>query len=246
MNRIDRARNHHNAHLVLMLVLTFSTGVIDAVGFLGFDRVFTGNMTGNVVILGMGIVGADDLPVAGPALALVGFLVGAAIAGRAMRHKGSGSWSVSTTAVFGVVGATVLATAVYVAVVVTFSHVAMIVITTVLGAVMGLQAAAARVIAVKDVTTVVVTSSITGLAADSWFGARNPGGGARRITAVVSLLMGAGLGAATVVVNPSLGLFVAAIVILAVALFGAFPVREPAKATLGTTSVNEIGAERNL
>ncbi|MGW8537924.1 YoaK family protein [Rhodococcus qingshengii] len=220
-----------------MLVLTFSTGVIDAVGFLGFDRVFTGNMTGNVVILGMGLAGVDDLPVAGPALALVGFMVGAAIAGRAMRHKAPGSWAVSTTTVFGTVGATVLATAVYVAVVESFSYVATIVITTVLGTAMGLQAAAARVIAVKDVTTVVVTSSITGLAADSWFGARNPGGGARRIAAVVVLLVGAGVGAASVVRNPGLGLLVAAIVILAVALFGALPVREPATNTPATTSV---------
>ncbi|MET3953187.1 uncharacterized membrane protein YoaK (UPF0700 family) [Rhodococcus sp. OAS809] len=237
MNRIGRARNHHHAHLVLMLVLTFSTGVIDAVGFLGFDRVFTGNMTGNVVILGMGLAGVDDLPVAGPALALVGFMVGAAIAGRAMRHKVPGSWAVSTTTVFGTVGATVLATAVYVAVVESFSYVVTIVITTVLGTAMGLQAAAARVIAVKDVTTVVVTSSITGLAADSWFGARNPGGGARRIAAVVVLLVGAGVGAASVVRNPGLGLLVAAIVILAVALFGAFPVREPATNMPATTSV---------
>src|SRR5690606_2579666 len=49
--------------LPLMLALTFSTGVIDAVGYLGFDRVFSGNMTGNVVLLGMGIAGADGLPV---------------------------------------------------------------------------------------------------------------------------------------------------------------------------------------
>ena len=66
-------------HLVLMLVLTFTTGVVDAVGYLGLDRVFTGNMTGNVVILGMAVVGAEDLPVLGPVLALVGVMAGAAL-----------------------------------------------------------------------------------------------------------------------------------------------------------------------
>ena len=41
-------------HLLLMLALTFSTGIIvDAVGYLGLDRVFTGNMTGNVAVPGM-------------------------------------------------------------------------------------------------------------------------------------------------------------------------------------------------
>ena len=53
-------------HLVLMLALTFTTGIVDAVGYLGLDRVFTANMTGNVVILGMAVVGAEDLPVLGP------------------------------------------------------------------------------------------------------------------------------------------------------------------------------------
>ncbi len=67
----------------LMLALTFSTGIVDAVGYLGLDRVFTGNMTGNVVILGMALVGGDDLPVVGPVIALVAFFVGAMIGGRA-------------------------------------------------------------------------------------------------------------------------------------------------------------------
>jgi uncharacterized membrane protein YoaK (UPF0700 family) len=77
-------------HLAMMLALTFSTGVVDAVGYLGLDRVFTGNMTGNVVILGMAIVGADDLPVLGPVLALAGFLSGAALGGRVLRAAGPG------------------------------------------------------------------------------------------------------------------------------------------------------------
>src|SRR5690606_36157903 len=62
-------RDRDRLHLVLMLALTFSTGIADAVGYLGLDRVFTGNMTGNVVILGMALAGADGLPVAGPLLA---------------------------------------------------------------------------------------------------------------------------------------------------------------------------------
>lgn len=64
-------------HAVLMIALTFTTGINDAVGYLGLDKVFTGNMTGNVVILGMGVAGGDGLPVLGPALALAGFMAGA-------------------------------------------------------------------------------------------------------------------------------------------------------------------------
>ena len=83
---LSRLRAHPAAtHLGLMLALTFSTGVIDAVGYLGLDRVFTGNMTGNVVILGMALVGGTGLPVVGPAVALAAFMAGAAAGGRALR-----------------------------------------------------------------------------------------------------------------------------------------------------------------
>ena len=58
-------RQHHRQRHAL----TFATGMLDAVGYLGLDRVFTGNMTGNVVILAMALTGADGLPVVGPLLA---------------------------------------------------------------------------------------------------------------------------------------------------------------------------------
>ena len=46
-----------------LLVLTFTTGLIDAVSYLALGRVFTANMTGNVVLLGFGIAGIGGLPV---------------------------------------------------------------------------------------------------------------------------------------------------------------------------------------
>src|SRR6478736_976552 len=95
-------------NLTLMLVLTFSTGIIDAVGYLGLDRVFTGNMTGNVVILGMALIGADNLPVVGPTIALACFMGGAVVAGRARRPEAAG-WSRRTTVLLTAVGVTMAA-----------------------------------------------------------------------------------------------------------------------------------------
>ena len=60
-------------------------------------------MTGNVVILGMALAGADDLPVLGPTLALVGFLAGAAIGGRVLRSAPAG-WSHRTSGTFAATG----------------------------------------------------------------------------------------------------------------------------------------------
>lgn len=204
-----------------MLALTFSTGVIDAVGYLGLDRVFTGNMTGNVVILGMALVGADGLPVVGPVLALGGFMAGAALGGRVLRNAAPG-WTPRTTGLLSLVAATVLALTVVV--VLDDENPAKpvaLTVTALLGAAMGVQAATARWIAVKDVTTVVVTSTITGLAADSVLGASRPGHTSRRFWAVVLILAGAAAGAALLQWHLGAGMALAAVICLAVAIIGA-------------------------
>jgi uncharacterized membrane protein YoaK (UPF0700 family) len=208
-------------NLVLMLLLTFGTGIVDAVGYLGLDRVFTGNMTGNVVILGMALVGADGLPVVGPLLALLGFMAGAAAGGRVLKRARPG-WSTATTLLFGVVGLIMLA---LVGVLLVAEqdppHAVALAVTTLVGGVMGVQAATARFLAVKDVTTVVVTSTLTGLAADSVLGSGRGGGSGRRAAAVALILAGAGVGAALVAWHVAAGLLLAAVVVLTVTSVGA-------------------------
>ncbi len=200
-------------HLWLMLVLTFTTGINDAVGYLGLDKVFTGNMTGNVVILGMALVGAEGLPVLGPALALVGFMVGAAIGGRTLRWA-TVAWTGAITVLFAAVAVVMLALAgVLFAVGDEPSSGVMITVTTLAALAMGIQAAAARHVAVKDVTTVVVTSTITGLAADSVLGSGKRGGNVRRFLAVALILLGAAAGAALLELHLAAGLLAAGLVI---------------------------------
>lgn len=213
-------RHPAGTHLGLMLALTFSTGIIDAVGFLGLDRVFTGNMTGNIVILGMAVTGADDLPVVGPILALVGFMAGAAVAGRLLRDLAAG-WSTRTTVVFGVVAMVLVAAAVVMIVLADPPEPLLLGVTAALGLAMGAQAGAARHIAVKDVTTVVVTSTITGLAADSVFGARVEEHPWRRRAGAIALIgAGAAVGALALTVHVAFGIALSAVITVAVAVLG--------------------------
>ncbi len=214
-------------HLGLMLALTFSTGVVDAVGYLGLDRVFTANMTGNVVILGMALTGAEDLPVLGPSLALVAFVLGAALVGRALRRAAKG-WTTACTLVIALVGAGLAVLAGVTAALGDAIPVqegetpppAALVVTSTLGLLMGAQAAAARRLAVKDVTTVVVTSTLTGLAADSRLAGGTGEGWRRRLGAVVLILAGAAAGAALLRWHVGAGLAVAALITLVSALLG--------------------------
>jgi uncharacterized membrane protein YoaK (UPF0700 family) len=215
-------RNPDRLHLGLMLALTFSTGIIDAVGYLGLDRVFTGNMTGNVVILGMALTGADGLPIVGPIIALVLFMVGAATSGFTLRGQPAG-WSNRTTGLFATVGVILLAAAVPMLTVPDPVEPLKLAVTGALGLAMGMQAGAARQIGVKDVTTVVVTSTIVGLAFDSVFGARTKGHPwPRRVLAIVLIGAGAAVGALLLHIHIGAGMGSAALITLVAALLGHF------------------------
>ncbi|MBX7443757.1 MULTISPECIES: YoaK family protein [unclassified Arthrobacter] len=208
-------------HLVLMLVLTFSTGVLDAVGYLGLDRVFTANMTGNVVILGMALLGGDNLPILGPIVALAGFMTGAMISGRALRLSSAG-WNRRTTTLLVGVSAVMAVVAILLLIGVNPRHneVLTVAITGTLAVTMGGQAATARHLNVRDVPTVVVTSTITGLAADSRLGAGTHPFWGRRLAAIGLIMAGAAVGAGFVQLHIGLGVLLTALLTLGVALLG--------------------------
>lgn len=185
--------------LTLTITLTFVTGIVDAVGFLALDRVFTGNMTGNIVILGMGVAGADDLPVLGPAIALAAFTVAAWFAGLALRKARAANgpgWHDRVTLLL-TLGALALAVLTMVAIwagdePATAVEISMAAATA---AVMGSQAVVARAVAVADMTTVVVTSTLASLAGETW---TRGGRGVlfnRRLGAIVVIFAGALAGA---------------------------------------------------
>ena len=209
----------HRHYRVLLLVLTFSTGIIDGICYLGLDQVFTANMTGNVLILGMGLAGGQHVPTAGPLVALLAYVVGAAIAGYAFRNQRAG-WSATTTGLFAGVGVGVLAASSVAALVGSPSRWHLLVVVAVLGTSMGIQAATARHLSVKDLTTVVVTSTLTGLAADYFQDTRGREAWVRRVSAVVALASGAAVGALLLRGGLEVALVVPGVIALGTALVG--------------------------
>ncbi|WP_447644856.1 DUF1275 family protein [Nocardioides zeae] len=95
-------------------------------------------------------------------------------------------------------------------------------VAAVVAVAMGLQAALARHVAVKDVTTVVVTSTITGLAADSWLGARTGQPWVRRLLAILLIAAGAAVGALLLRVDLAAGLALSAALTVVVAGLAAY------------------------
>ena len=179
----------------LLLALTVVTGLVDAVSYLALGHVFVANMTGNVVFLGFALGGAANLSALASVVAMTAFLIGALAGGRfGTRFAAHRGYLLRTaTAVQTVlVAVTVAVAAVTDGRVTTGVQYTLIVF---LGLGMGLQNAVARRLGVPDLTTTVLTLTLTGLAADS----TSAGGAAprpgRRILSVLAMFLGALVGA---------------------------------------------------
>jgi uncharacterized membrane protein YoaK (UPF0700 family) len=155
-------------------------------------------MTGNVVLLGFALAGTPGFSIAASLAAVAAFAAGALIGGRlGARHRGHRGRLHSSA---GAAQAVFLAAAVVLAVIAGVPPTAgyRYALIAALGICMGIQNAAARAIAVPDLTTTVLTLTITGIAADSKL-AGGPGSKAgRRLVPVVAMLAGALLGAALI------------------------------------------------
>ncbi len=185
----------------LLLLLSVTTGLVDAVSVLGLGKVFTANMTGNIVFLGFAAAGTPGFTIAPYIVALASFLVGALVAGKVGAHLAGQPlrrWlalaAVTEAVLFGV-AAGVAAWAGAMGILPETCVFAIIALTAIA---MGFRNATIRQLKVPDLTTTVLTLTLTGIAADSHFaGGRNPSIG-RRLAAVVAILLGAFLGAVLV------------------------------------------------
>src|SRR3954454_2828151 len=78
---------------LLLAALTFSSGAVDAIAFLGLGKVFTAFQTGNLVFLGIGASGAGGPDVLRVGCSLAGFAAGVFASSLLVRpSRGSGLW----------------------------------------------------------------------------------------------------------------------------------------------------------
>jgi uncharacterized membrane protein YoaK (UPF0700 family) len=238
----------------LLLTLTVVTGVVDAVSILALGRVFVANMTGNVVFAAFALVGAPGFSLSASLFALAGFLAGAygggVLIARLSHDRGLllragcavelafGAVALAVAAASGDPGATHgtigLAGGEF-GVAVTDALAALLAIA------LGVQNAVARRLAVPDMTTTVLTMTLTGVGADirALFGeegrvraaARGAARAAlgRRLLAVAAMVIGALAGASLALRVSPLSALALATALLAVATAGAaLATRRPA------------------
>ena len=194
--------------VIALLLLTFATGLVDAVSVLFLGHVFVANMTGNVIFLGFWFVPHSGVDLLAAAVAFVSFVVGTILGGRFARHlehdvrrwltvaMGTEVLLLGTLSILA--GAGVLH----------YHDNGRLVLIAGLAVTFGAQAATARQFGIQELSTTVLTATIVGPGLDS----RLAGGRAERerlrYAVVFTMLAGAVVGATVTLffVAPVIGL----------------------------------------
>lgn len=199
-------RSHVSTRDSLVVLLTLTTGAVDATSFLALGNVFSSVVTGDMVLLGAAAgTGRPELAVhSGVALAgyLAGVMAGAPLAARRQdttgtrppgatipRHQATGTWPPSVTVALAVELVILLAFSVGWELAGAHpSGAGQLALVAVLAAAMGLQAAAVR--RLGQMSTTYLTSTLTALVAGLVTGSK-PEGMARSLGVLATLIIGA-------------------------------------------------------
>jgi len=224
----------HGPLPTLLLGLTAVTGIVDAISILSLGRVFVANMTGNIVFVGLAIAHTPGFSLISSLFALAGFLIGALVGGKLINK-----YSKDRAKLFA---ASCLSEFVFIvaALIIGLSSSKPIIgagrysLSILLAIMMGIQNAVVRRLAVPDMTTTVLTMTLTGIAADfRQSGWRSTQFG-RRIIAVFAMLVGALVGAELVLKdNATLAILLVTVILLMVSIGALEASRKPGSWRIG-------------
>lgn len=210
-----------------LLLLTFATGLVDAVSVLELGHVFVANMTGNVIFLGFWFVTDSGVDVTAALVAFVCFVAGAVAGGRLARHLGHEvrRW-LTITLSLEVVMLAALSILAGAGVIDYYDNSKLFLIAG-LAVTFGIQNSTARQFGIQELSTTVLTTTISGIGFDSRLAGGTGDREKLRYGVVLSLCGGAVVGATMtrVTVSPVIAL-AAAVVAVAAAIFRFGPPRQ--------------------
>ncbi|BBX24507.1 membrane protein [Mycolicibacter terrae] len=203
-----------------LLLLTFATGLIDAVSVLVLGRVFVANMTGNVIFLGFLFVAHTGIDLTAAIVAVGGFLLGAIVGGRLVRALGRRPRTWVTTALGIEVALLVGLAALAGFGVLRYHDASKLILILGLAMAFGVQNSTARQFGIQELYTTVLTSTIAGIGVDSRLAGGTGNREKLRYGVVLTMIGGAVVGATLthVAVAPVIAL-TAAVVTVSLLLF---------------------------
>jgi uncharacterized membrane protein YoaK (UPF0700 family) len=182
--------NPHGPLPLLLVLLTVVTGLVDAYSYLQLGHVFVANMTGNVVFLAFALGGTTGFVWWASILAIATFSVGAFIGGRI--RAAHGAHRAKHLLLAAIAQSVFFAASLVIALAVPAPYAGWVIAVQIslLGIGMGVQNATARALAVPDLTTTVLTLTITGISADSTAAGGTSSKIGRRFVSIGSMFLG--------------------------------------------------------
>ncbi|GGO05997.1 UPF0700 transmembrane protein YoaK [Saccharibacillus kuerlensis] len=149
----------------ILMLLCMSAGIVDVIGYIHLGRVFTANMTGNIVILGMSFAHVAELSFLRAALACLGFIAGNAAAAMLLSgNKAKGFWPARITLILLIELVFYLLFAWLAGPV--MSETLLHVLIILLSSAMGMQTTAARKLGIAGISTTVLTNNLASVIED--------------------------------------------------------------------------------
>jgi uncharacterized membrane protein YoaK (UPF0700 family) len=181
--------------IVCLLLLTFSTGIVDAISVLVLGHVFVANMTGNVIFLGFWFAPHTVVDMTAALVAFVSFVTGAILGGRLARHL-DGDVRRWLTVALGIEVVMLVTLSILSGTgVLDYHDNTKLILIAGLAVTFGIQAATARQFGIQELSTTVLTTTIVGIGIDS----RLAGGSGHRerlrYSVVLTMCAGALVGA---------------------------------------------------
>jgi uncharacterized membrane protein YoaK (UPF0700 family) len=153
--------------VVALLLLTFATGLADAISILVLGHVFVANMTGNVIFLGFWLAPKTSIDLTAVAVALPTFVCTTILSGRLARLFGDRTRRWITTVLTAEIGLLATLSILAGAGVLHYRDNTKLVIIGLLAVTFGLQHSSARQFGIQELSTTVLTSTIVSLGLDS-------------------------------------------------------------------------------
>ncbi len=205
-----------------LLLLTFATGMVDAISLLVLGHLFVANMTGNVIFLGFWFVPRAGVDLTAAVVAVVGFLIGTVVGGRLARHlEDFRHW---ITAALGMEVALLATLALLAgAGVLRYHDATKFILIAGLALTFGVQNASARRFGISELTTTVLTTTIVSIGFDSRLAGGTRSRAPLRYGVILTMCGGAVVGAtmSLVTVAPVIALAAAVVAVsLLIFLFG--------------------------
>src|SRR5258705_1954039 len=183
--------------VVSLLLLTFATGIVDAVSVLTLGHVFVANMTGNIIFLGFWFVPHSGIDLTAAVVAFVSFVAGTVLGGRLARHIDREVRLWLTTALGVEVVVLVVLSILAGTGVLNYHDNTKLILIAGLAMTFGSQNSTARQFGIQELSTTVLTSTIVGIGFDS----RLAGGTGQReklrYSVVATMFAGAAAGGST-------------------------------------------------